>query len=100
MIATNTGFDVGSGAPIDGRLVLTKAQMLAMNDAIMPEAYFCLCSEDNALYTYSRSNTVDPTIGRFRKQVNGSGGISATTQKDSSTSSGDEDFVMVFTPLS
>lgn len=61
-----SAFNVGASVPIDTRLVLTKAQMKAMNDNVMPSVYFALCGDDNAFYLYSKNNTVDDTTGRFR----------------------------------
>jgi len=59
-------FNLGASKPIETRLLLTKAQMKAMNDNVMPSVYFTLCSDDNAFYLYSKNNTVDDTTGKFR----------------------------------
>jgi hypothetical protein len=61
-----SAFNVGASVPIDTRLVLTKAQMKATNDNVMPSVYFTLCSDDNAFYLYSKNNTIDDTTGKFR----------------------------------
>jgi len=65
-IAFSNGFDITSKEPIDTRLVMTKAEMLAIKKARMPDNYFCLCSDDGKIYVYDSSAPVDPEVGRFR----------------------------------
>lgn len=60
------GFNITSAEPIDARIVMTKEQMLAAKKARMPEHYFCLCSDDNQIYVYDKSNTHDEEIGYFK----------------------------------
>ena len=68
------GLTITTDEVIDSRLVLTKEQMATIeNDFMMPEHYFCLCSDDSQFYTYDSKNTVivDPKaeyfgLGRFR----------------------------------
>ena len=60
------GFKIGSVEPIDSRIVLTKAEMLSMKDNIMPEKYFAICKDDDKVYLYSKSNSVDSVTGKFR----------------------------------
>ena len=79
-----SAFNLGAAVPIDTRLVLTKAQMKAMNDNTMPSVYFALCSDDNAFYLYSKNNTVDANLGKFRymfDQTGPSGGGGVTEQR-------------------
>lgn len=53
--------------PIEDDLLRTKAQMLAVNDDLMPEQYFALCLDDGNFYIYNKRNSVDPETGRYRK---------------------------------
>ena len=62
----SNGFNITSKEPIDVRLVMTKAEMLAVKKAKMPDNYFCLCSDDGKIYVYDSSAPVDPEVGRFR----------------------------------
>ncbi len=65
-INVSQAFHRTSGNPIDDTLTLTKAQMLATQDALMPSKYLTVCLDDGKLYLYNRENTVDPSTGRFR----------------------------------
>lgn len=65
-IKIGQGFKRASAAPIDDSLVLTKAKMLAADDAMMPPNYFCVCKDDGKLYLYDKSNDVDDTTGKYR----------------------------------
>lgn len=65
-LSTLAGFNVGGTEPIDKRLVLTKAEMLAFDDSLMPSDYLCMCSDDHKQYQYNKNNTVDPVTGKFR----------------------------------
>lgn len=68
-MAINVGFPFKrtSAAPIDESLVLTKAQMVAADDTMMPSNYFCVCKDDGKLYLYAKSNPVDETTGKYRR---------------------------------
>ena len=68
-IDISTGFHISAPVGIDDRLVLTKEEMLNMNDGLMPESYFALCSEDNKLYVYNKSNTPNEVTGKFNPLV-------------------------------
>lgn len=61
------GFILTSNEPIDSRLVLTKAQMLGMIDAKMPDTYFAVCADDGELYIFQAENEKDNNTGKFRK---------------------------------
>lgn len=62
-----TGFNTTSNEPIDSRLILTKAQMYnAHIDLAMPDTYFAICSDDDRIYIYKSSNSVDTYTGKFR----------------------------------
>jgi len=61
------GFDVRSATPIDSRITIKFiADMITVDDDIMPESYIAVCAEDGALYTYLKSRTSDPVTGKFR----------------------------------
>jgi len=65
-ININAGFELGSSQPIDSRLILTKAQMLAIDENIEPSNYLALCKDDGRLYIYNSANTIDVETGKFR----------------------------------
>ena len=68
------GLTITTDEAIDSRLILTKAQMVTVeDDFMMPEHYFCLCSDDNQIYIYDINNSIieNPDeeyygLGRFR----------------------------------
>lgn len=59
-------FEVLSQAPIDVRLVLSKAEMKAVVSARMPDVYVAVCTDDGNLYVYNKENTKDDETGKFR----------------------------------
>ena len=67
MISTGTGFKILSRDSIDERFILSKDQMLNINEAVQPENYFCVCTDDSMLYVYNVNNPVDAETGKFRK---------------------------------
>ena len=79
-------FDVRSANPIDVRLLLTKAQMLAINDNMMPENYFAICSDDGKLYLYDKSATAGAETGKFSEFAGGGGGGTELTIDESQNS--------------
>lgn len=64
-ININTGFHVGSAAPIDDRAYLSKAQMLAINESIYPDYFLAVCSDDGGLYVYNKSAVASAETGKF-----------------------------------
>lgn len=58
--------------PIDEDLVLTKAQMLQVNDGLMPAVYFALCEDDGQIYIYKKDATPNAETGKY--SVYGGGG--------------------------
>ena len=74
MINISQAFHRTSANAVDDTLTLTKAQMLAINDNLMPDKYLTVCQDDGYIYLYSKANTVDPTSGTFRKFEGGGGG--------------------------
>lgn len=65
-ININSNFKVGSPEPLDDRTVLTKEQMLSIDDAVMPNVYMALEDTTGQLYIYKKSNSVDAETGKFR----------------------------------
>ena len=57
--------------PIDDSFVLSKAEMIGINDDLMPEKYFCVCSDDGLMYTYDKSATPSSATGKFKEVVGG-----------------------------
>ena len=60
--------------PVDETLLLSKAGMKAINDSVMPDVYFALCSDDGKLYIYNKANDIDEETGKFRVMEGGGGG--------------------------
>ena len=73
MISLPQGFKVGAAEAVDSRLTLSKTEMLAIKDSLMPTVYLAVCKDDNAIYIYSKDNSIDPETGKFRVYENGSG---------------------------
>lgn len=68
-IPVNTGFNVGAPISIDQRLVLTKSEMLNIDDNIMPDYYFAVCKDDGAFYIYDKNldiSKISEVTGKFK----------------------------------
>lgn len=79
-IKVSQAFERTSANPIDASLALTKAQMLTVNDNLMPAYYFTICQDDGFVYLYDKSATASPTTGKFTKFEGGGGSsIQVTT---------------------
>ena len=72
MINLGTGFSIGSKDLIYDKFVLTKDEMLNINENTYPDQFFALCSDDDCMYTFNISNPVNAETGKFRIVV-GSG---------------------------
>lgn len=72
-----------SAKPIDDSIVLTLAQMKAINDNLMPSHYFAVCQDDGQMYIYDKSATPTTTSGKFKKIESGEGGSSPYVYKSS-----------------
>lgn len=81
-IQLTTGFSVGSQDLIDDRLVLSKAEMLALNENVYPVQFFCLCSDDNKIYVYNQANIPNDTTGKFVVYVGTDGTTGASIDDD------------------
>lgn len=71
-INLSQAFNRTAPAPIDGSLVLSKADMLAVNDNLMPEKYFTICTDDGQIYTYDKNATPNAQTGKFSPYSGGS----------------------------
>lgn len=57
MIQLATGFEVLTSLPLDSRSLMTKAQMLTVNDNVFPDFFLTQCIDENGkLYLYSKNN--------------------------------------------
>ena len=61
-----SGFQLTSTDPIDLRFIMTKAEMVAVNDGRMPDLYFTLCKDDGQFYIYRKSNDPSIAFGKFK----------------------------------
>ena len=68
------GFQIGSKQPIDDRLIMTKSEMINVNENIYPDVYVCVCSDDGAIYTFNINNEANAETGKFRI-AEGSGAV-------------------------
>ena len=74
-IILNTGFSIGSKDLIYDKFVLSKEEMLNINENTYPDQFFALCSDNDTLYTFNISNPVNAETGKFREVVgSGTGG--------------------------
>lgn len=76
-IKVSQAFERTSAQPIDTSLALTKAEMLAVNDNLMPAYYFTICQDDGKVYLYDKSATPSTATGKFTEFSGGGGGDSA-----------------------
>lgn len=76
-INVSQAFKRTSIAPIDETLALTKAQMVATVDTLMPAYYFTICQDDGKIYLYDKSATPSVTTGKFKEFSGGGGGGSS-----------------------
>lgn len=65
-IKINAPFTLGAAVPVDDRDLITKADMLTINDNVWPDHKLTVCSDDGKVYLYSKSNESDPETGKFR----------------------------------
>lgn len=70
-INVSQAFKRTSANPVDESLILTKAQMLAINDNLQPNKYFAICLDDAELYIYDKSATPNAETGKFKKYGGG-----------------------------
>lgn len=70
-IKVSQAFERTSANPIDATFALTKADMLTVNDNLMPNYYFTICQDDGKIYLYDKSATPSATTGKFAEFVSG-----------------------------
>lgn len=51
--------------PVDTRLVLSKQEMLEMDDTGMPNTYFALCKDEGHFYLYNKNSEPNEVTGKF-----------------------------------
>lgn len=68
--------------PIDDKFVLSKEEMLAVSDTVMPEKYFSVCTDDGKLYVYDKSATASAETGKFSVVEVGDAGHVELTQAE------------------
>ena len=66
MIQLPQGFKINGRDAIDVRLILSKAEMLTINDNTMPNVYFAICKDDGKMYIYNKSNESLSDTGKYR----------------------------------
>ena len=68
MLRIIQGFELQTREAIDNRLVLSKVEMLNINDNQMPDKYFAICTDDGYLYIYNKnSSLISSETGKFKK---------------------------------
>jgi hypothetical protein len=68
MLKSIQGFELKTREAIDNRLVLSKLEMLNINDNQMPEKYFAICTDDGYLYIYNKNaSLISSETGKFKK---------------------------------
>ena len=73
-INVSQAFHRTSANPVDESMALTKAQMLTVNDNLMPAYYLTICQDDGYIYLYDKSATPSAQTGKFKKFEGGGGG--------------------------
>jgi len=68
--------------PIDDKFVLSKAEMLAVDDLKMPEKYFAVNTDDGKFYLYDKSATPSAETGKFSVPEGGDAGHVELTQAE------------------
>lgn len=79
-IKVSQAFQRTSANPVDETMALTKAQMLTVNDNLMPDYYFTICQDDGQIYLYDKTATPSATTGKFTKFEGGGGGGGGTSE--------------------
>jgi hypothetical protein len=64
-INISQAFHRTSANPIDDTLALTKAEMLTVNDNLMPNKYLTVCQDDGQIYLYDKAATASADTGKF-----------------------------------
>lgn len=56
--------------PVDTRLILSKREMLEVNEGFLPDIYFALCKDDGQFYLYNKTNESNEKTGKFNLITN------------------------------
>lgn len=64
-INVSQAFHRTSANPVDDTMALTKAEMLTVNDNLMPSKYLTVCQDDGKIYLYDKSATASAETGKF-----------------------------------
>lgn len=51
--------------PVDTRLILSKKEMLEVNEGFLPDIYFALCKDDGHFYLYNKKSEFSLETGKF-----------------------------------
>jgi len=80
-INVSQSFHRTSANAVDDTMTLTKAEMLAVNDNMMPTYYFTICQDDGKLYLYNKNATPSSSTGKFEEYTSSGGdaGIYSTS---------------------
>ena len=84
-ITLGTGFHIGSKDLIYDKFVLSKDEMLNINENTYPDQFFALCSDDNKLYTFDINNTPNSETGKFRAIESGGSSADCYTKSEMDT---------------
>ena len=66
-INVSQAFKRTSANAIDETFTLSKAEMLTVNDNLMPSKYLTVCQDDGYIYLYDKSATASAETGKFTK---------------------------------
>lgn len=80
-INISQAFHRTSANPIDDTLALTKAEMLTVNDNLMPSKYLTVCQDDGQIYLYDKNATPSAETGKFSLLEAGGGSIEGSYLK-------------------
>ena len=72
-ISLGTGFSIGSKDLIYDKFVLTKDEMLNINENTYPDQFFALCSDNDSLYVFNVNNIPNTETGKFIQYSSGTG---------------------------
>ena len=50
---------------VDTRLIISKKEMLEVNEGFLPDIYFALCKDDGQFYLYNKTNELNEETGKF-----------------------------------
>lgn len=70
MIHVIQGFKLFTRESVDHRFVLSKAEMVSINDNQMPDKYFAVCKDDGYLYVYDKYRIPNNESGKFEQYGN------------------------------